>query len=203
MSSFCEQTRTDSGQYPYTRGHLNDFTAALGQQMFFWGRDVVTEGNLLLEAGFEKRPSLGLQGTSCYRLGWGGGWVELHGACAGWFPAGESGAGFLFIRADRRCYSHRLGEAVVPGRYDYAALESSDWRQVLRDAQRFAGWLCEYEGWILRRKGLLYRRGCWEMYAKLTASRPWLEVELAQQWLRRFASGDRKLERSRMLKARG
>jgi hypothetical protein len=192
----------------YTRGHLNDFTAALGQQMFFWGRDVMTEGNLLLEAGFEKRPSQGLQGTSCYRLAWGGGWVELHGACAGWFPQvnrateAECGEGFLFIRADRRCYRHRLCEAVVPGRYDYAQLESRDWRQVLHCSRRFAAWLCEYERWIQQRMALEYRRGCWEMYAKLTASRPWLEVAVAQHWLQRFAAGDAKLERARIIKAK-
>ena len=64
------------------RGLLNDFTRALGQQMFYWGRDVLTGRNLLLEAGFEKRVSMGLQGTSCYRLPWGGSGVLVppHGS---------------------------------------------------------------------------------------------------------------------------
>jgi len=182
---------------------LNDFTVALAQQMFFWGRDVVQTDHLLIEAGFEKRPSLGLQGTSCYRLPWRQGFIELHGACAGWFPnPGADVVGFLFIRADKRCYTHRLVEAVIPGSYDYAQLVSRDLRQGLAAARRFAAWLCEYESWIQQRMGMAYRCSCWEMYSRLTASRAWLEMDLAPQWLNRFAAGDPKLERARVFKVK-
>lgn len=201
-AGFSSERHLLSGE-PHTRGHLNDFTAALAQQMFFWGRDVVQADNLLIEAGFEKRPSLGLKGTSCYRFPWRQGFIELHGACAGWFPSTATDfVGFLFIRADKRCYTHCLDDAVIPGSYDYQQLSSGDFRQVLAAARRFAEWLCEYESWIQRRMGKEYRRGCWEMYSKLTASRPWLEVELAQHWLRRFADGDARLERARILRVR-
>ena len=65
---------------------LGDLKAALLQQMFFWGRDVMAGGNLLTAHGFMKLPSLGLKGTSCYRLDYHDGVIELHGACAGWYP---------------------------------------------------------------------------------------------------------------------
>lgn len=133
------------------RGLLNDFTRALGQQMFYWGRDVLTGRNLLLEAGFEKRVSMGLQGTSCYRLPWRGGFIELHGACAGWYAPldGREAPGFLFIRTDRRCYAHDETLAVVPGRYDYATLRSSSLAEVMEGARFFARWLTGYEQWVV------------------------------------------------------
>lgn len=182
------------------RGLLNDFTRALGQQMFYWGRDVLTGGNLLLAAGFEKRPSLGLQGTSCYRLPWRGGFIELHGACAGWYPAEDGGdaLGFLFVRAERRCYAHRLAEAVVPGRYDYQALRASGGAlaEVMEGARCFAMWLHGYESWVERRRGAEYRVQCREMLSKLEAGRVWLPPGLAQGWLRGFAQGQPDLARA-------
>ena len=68
-----------------------------GSPVFFWGRDVVhPDGNLLVRQGFSKSPSAGLQGTSCYGLDWQGGRIELHGACAGWYPR-DGGEGFNFF----------------------------------------------------------------------------------------------------------
>jgi hypothetical protein len=104
-----------------TRGHLNDLTTGLGQQMFFWGRDVLTRGNLLLKHGFEKRRSKGLQGTSCYSKPWEDGVIELHGACAGWYPYESGQCGFLFIRNAKRCYIHHRSKPVIPGEYDFFA----------------------------------------------------------------------------------
>jgi len=83
------------------RALLRDFTALLGQQMFFWGRDVLyPQGNLLCENGFEKRESKGLKGTSCYRKYLDGcNFIELHGACAGHYVGSEdAGANFIYIR---------------------------------------------------------------------------------------------------------
>jgi hypothetical protein len=173
------------------RGLLNDFTRALGQQMFYWGRDVLTGGNLLLAAGFEKRPSPGLQGTSCYRLPWRSGFIELHGACAGWYPADAAAPGFLFVRADRRCYAHRLRDAAVPGRYDYPSLRASGRAlpEVMAGARCFAAWLHGYEVWVERQRGAEYRKQCREMLGKLEAGRVWLPPGAAQAWLRGFAKG--------------
>ena len=182
------------------RGLLNDFTRALGQQMFYWGRDVMTEGNLLVAAGFEKRRSEGLQGTSCYRLPWRGGFVELHGACAGWYPPAGDGTqvpGFLFVRADRRCYAHGLAEAVVPGKYDYGMLRSGDLTEVLAGARFFAQWLTGFEAWVLKRCGPRYREECRQMFARLESSRVWLAPKPGMEWLRGFAVGDPRLQRAR------
>jgi len=56
------------------RALLRDYTDLLGQQMYFWGRDVIhPRVNLLCENGFEKRKSEGLEGTSCYRKQLSGG----------------------------------------------------------------------------------------------------------------------------------
>lgn len=181
------------------RGLLNDFTRALGQQMFYWGRDVLTGRNLLLEAGFEKRVSIGLQGTSCYRLPWRGGFIELHGACAGWYAPADGGEapGFLFIRTDRRCYAHDETLAVVPGRYDYATLRSSSLAEVMEGARFFARWLTGYEQWVVQRRGAAYRQECQQLFAKLEASREWLEPEKGRQWLRAFGEGEVGLGRAR------
>lgn len=168
--------------------------------MFYWGRDVVTDGNLLLRCGFQKRPSPGLQGTSCYRLPWESGFIELHGACAGWYAAEGSGQpGFLFVRAEQRCFAHSLTEAVVPGDYDWQKLRGGDWQRVMQAARHFARWLCEYEKTVTRLAGPAHRRACREMLRKLERGRPWLPPDTALPWLRRFAAGDPALPRARAL----
>lgn len=180
------------------RGLLNDFTSGMGQQMFYWGRDVLTEGNLLVAAGFEKRVSTGLQGTSCYRLEWRGGFIELHGACAGWYPpaVGGEAPGFLFVRTDRRCYAHQLEEAVVPGKYEYEGLRSGQLAEVMAGARFFARWLTGYEGWVRKRMGVAYREECQRMFAKLETSREWLGPRAGWEWLRAFGEGDVRLGRA-------
>jgi hypothetical protein len=183
-------------------GHLNDFVRGLSQQMFYWGRDVMADANLLLEFGFQKRASTGLQGTSCYRAAWRGGWIELHGACAGWYAdpdgaaAAEQALGFLFIRVDQRCYGHRLREAVVPGSYPYKALiRSRD--LVMEQAQFFAQWLVEYELWVRKRAGEAYRWEGFKQYRELPKSKAWLPPDQDLNWLRGFAAGDGRLPRFR------
>jgi hypothetical protein len=183
-----------------SRGHLNDLTAALGQQMFFWGRDVLArEGNLLVKYGFARTESPGLKGTSCYRKAWRSGYIELHGACAGWYPTDpESTPGFLFIRTDRRCYAHHETEAVIPGRYDYEKLSSGDLSMLSQAGSIFAGWLANYERWIERHIGPEHRSECYSMFSKLPAGKPWLRPDLALRWLQRCAAGDASLPRARL-----
>lgn len=181
------------------RGLLNDLTRGLAQQMFYWGRDVLKEGNLLLAAGFEKRVSMGLQGTSCYRLGWRGGFIELHGACAGWYPpaGGGEAPGFLFVRADRRCYAHGLEEAVVPGDYEYERLKSGHLVDVMAGARFFARWLTGYENWVCGRTGWGYREECEQLFRKLETSRNWLAPRARLEWIRAFGEGETGLGRAR------
>jgi len=176
---------------PLSRGHLNDYTAALGQQMFFWGRDVLTQqGNLLLQYGFQKHESAGLKGTSCYRKAWRGGFVELHGACAGWYPQpSESTPGFLFIRTDFRCFAHHETEPVIPGTYDYKKLTSGNLGTLSQSCRNFADLLVDYETWNKRAMGPGHRLECYAMSSKLPAGRTWLRPDIALAWLRGFAEG--------------
>ncbi len=174
-----------------TRGHLNDLTKALGQQMFFWGRDVLhATGNLLIRHGFEKHESPGLKGTSCYRKAWAGGVIELHGACAGWYPLRpESGIGFLFVRTDRRCYAHQEVQPAIPGQYDYDRLVSGDLSLLEPAGRLFSEWLVHYESWVCQECGARHRQECHAMLSRLPAGQPWLSPELALEWLRLFAQG--------------
>jgi|UniRef100_UPI003783412A hypothetical protein len=178
---------------------LADFAAALRQQMFFWGRDVMSGGNLLLRHGFEKLPSPGLKGTSCYRLTHEDGVIELHGACAGWYPqVGSQRPGFLFVRTKGRCTTHRLHEPVVPGRYQIEALqnETSD---AMAAARLFAGWLAEYEAWVRQQMGPGYRAECRKMLASLPKGQNWLPAPQAERWLRLFAAQGPGAPRARTL----
>lgn len=187
-----------------TRGHINDLTTGLAQQMFFWGRDVLTAGNLLLQYGFQKRASTGLQGTSCYSLPWAEGLIELHGACAGWYPhSGSDKTGFLFIRHDRRCYTHEQQAPVIPGRYDYAQLESGKLDHLMPASQSFTTWLVEYEKWVQQVMPQDYRESCHTMFCRLTGSQPWLEPKQALAWLRLFACASPTLPRVKQVKREG
>lgn len=186
-----------TSSFSIARGHLNDLTTGLGQQMFFWGRDVLTEGNLLLHYGFEKRASSGLQGTSCYCKSWQQGVIELHGACAGWYPCQPAGQGFLFIRKDRRCYTHRETQPAIPGRYDYARLASGDLAGLSASSRVFTAWLEHYETWIHGQMGGSYRQGCFDMYDRLPGIRPWLSPAQALQWFSLFSKADPDLPRAR------
>jgi hypothetical protein len=174
------------------RAILGDFSAALGQQMFFWGRDVLADGNLLIAYGLEKLPSPGLKGTSCYRQRWQCGCIELHGSCAGWYPDDPAKeAGFLYVRTLGRCSAHRRSEPIVPG--DYAGVAVlQDVRVTLAAAQRFAAWLHCYETWVHQQQGPQYRQGCREMLSRLPKGKPWLGPQQALKWIGQFlAEGPR------------
>jgi len=167
---------------------LTDFAAALRQQMFFWGRDVMCGGNLLLRHGFEKLPSPGLKGTSCYRAVHEDGVIELHGACAGWYPqAGSARPGFLFVRKRGRISTHRLHEPVVPGRYQSDALQNHT-ADAMAAARLFAEWLADYEAWVRQQMGPGYRVECRQMLASLPKGQTWLPTPEAERWLRLLAA---------------
>ena len=90
---------------------LRDLSEGIQQLMYFWGLDVIhPEGNFLIEQGFDRSPSKGIKGTSCYRCSWQNGYIELYGSCAGWYGCGN---GFAFIRPKRRCFIW-LSDAMTP-----------------------------------------------------------------------------------------
>ena len=168
------------------RALLSDCTACLLQNMFFWGRDVIyEEGNLLCEYGFERSPSLGLQGTSCYRRAMLGGYIELHGACAGWYPC-DSQDGFVFIRPRNRVYRYQATNAPVPGSWIDSDLVRGDPEQIHGAARPFLRWWLEYEEWIVGRTDCNYRNECYRAYRSLPATLRHLQPEKIQQWLKKY-----------------
>lgn len=166
---------------------LRDFTDALTQQMYFWGRDVIhPSGNLLVAHGFDRRKSEGLEGTSCYRKALEEGYIELHGACAGWY-SGESGVpGFLYIRTRRRCYLYEGEEPPVPGFYSDHLLRTDPGTGLVERSRRFLAWWLDYERWITEVTGPGYRTACYRTFAKLPKSAPWLPPAAGIDWLRRY-----------------
>lgn len=186
------------------RGRIRDFTDALGQQMFFWGRDVLhPSGNLLREFGFDRRASEGLDGTSCYRLERHreGDRIELHGACVGRY--GREGDGFLFVRTRRRCYRYFGSEPPVPGKYEAARIGEGSASELYRATIPFLRWWLAYEDWIAGTTEPGYRDSCHRMWQRLPRARPWLPPGAAHAWLREYAENPGSLRRAREWKREG
>jgi hypothetical protein len=191
--------QTSSHSPGVLRGLTRDFTTALGQQMFFWGRDVIhPRGNLLCEHGFDRRPSTGLEGTSCYRKEIDGGEIELHGACVGWYPNSRETAGFLFIRNRRRCFCYTGGEPPAPGVYQSDHLHPGPAADLFALSQQFLEWWLAYEDWISTVTGTGYRDACYRAFRKLPKSDPWLPPDEGIDWLRTYHHEPGSLKRARI-----
>jgi len=184
---------------PVLRALIRDCTAALGQQMYFWGRDVRhPDGNLLVAAGFSRRPSEGLTGTSCYRLTLpDGDLVELHGACVGRYRGSGGEEGFLYVRGRQRAFLYTGAEPPVPGRYPGAMLRFGTAGEMYRASCRFLDWWLAYEDWVAAVGGTGYRDDCFRAYRKLPASNPWLPPDRALAWLRAFRENPLRAGRAR------
>ena len=168
---------------------LRDFTNLLGQQMYFWGRDVIhPQGNLLCENGFERRKSEGLEGTSCYHKGLDGhAFVELHGACAGLYAgSGEVAANFLYIRNKKYCFLHSGEEPPAPGLYAPESLHGGPTLDVYFASLRFLDWWLDYEEWIAEETSADWREKGYTAFASLPASRPSLPPKEAILWLNQY-----------------
>jgi hypothetical protein len=175
---------------------LRDYTDALAQQMFYWGRDVIhPSGNLLVAHGFDRRKSEGLEGTSCYRKELNEGYIELHGACAGWYPDDTEEPGFLYIRTRRRCFLYDGVEPPAPGFYNEELLRTTPGADLLERSQRFLAWWLDYERWLAGVTGADYRTACYRTFAKLPKSTPWLPPEAGLDWLCSFRNDPMKAGR--------
>ena len=162
-------------------GLFRDLAAGLQQQMVYWGKDVVhPAGNLLVQAGFSKRASEGLQGTSCYTLEWMGGRIVLHGSQAGWF--GEDG-GFLYIRPKHRCVKGLGGTPPTPGHWPQEDFQSCVDAELHALAVPFLRWWLHYEEWIRERFAEDYREQCYRQHKRLPKSRAWLRPRQAAGWI--------------------
>jgi len=182
-------------------GLTRDFTAALGQQMFYWGRDVIHPGgNLLCVHGFDRRDSLGLTGTSCYSKALERGFIELHGACAGWYADEREDPGFLYIRNRRRCFCYGDNVPPDPGIYANELLRTGPVRELFALSRPFLDWWIDYETWIASATGPDYREACFRTFRKLPKSKSWLPPQEAREWLRAYRDDPASLKRAKQNK---
>ncbi|MDP0491843.1 MAG: hypothetical protein Q7Q71_12410 [Verrucomicrobiota bacterium JB023] len=178
---------------------LRDLADGIQQQMYFWGQDVIRpEGNFLLEQGFQKSPSTGLKGTSCYRREWRQGHVELYGSCAGWY--GKQG-GFTFIRPWKRCSVWLSGsETPIPGAWQKHLVDRKATRADLYQASLpFLEWLLSYEYAVLARFGRAYRKNTYWKYRKIPKTKAWLDPDLGLRWFQCYLTSPKQLVRPKNL----
>ncbi len=172
-----------------------DLAAGLQQQMFFWGKDAEhAEGNLFIRTGFEKRPSEGLTGTSCYRLSWGDGAIELHGSHAGWL--GKEG-GMVYIRPFQRCVRWFDIAPPVPGKYSRSLYSSGSGEELHRLSRPFLDWWLAHERKVSEMTSPGYRALCHRLFKKLPRGRTWLRPEAATRWVAGLRDSPEDLPRAR------
>ncbi|MBK1881470.1 hypothetical protein JIN85_03525 [Luteolibacter pohnpeiensis] len=177
-------------------GLLRDFTAALRQQMYFWGHDVMhPDGNLLVKRGMVKTASAGLKGTSCYAIDWQDGRIHLHGSCAGWHSM--AGTSFLYIRPLARCFHWHGEQPVIPGEWTTDLLDSPDPESLYQSSLPFLEWWLDYERWISSQYPPSYREDCHRKLKSVPKTRPWLPPAAALQWLDLFLTAPCQLDRAR------
>ncbi len=194
--NFSKPAKESSLSHSAKVGLLRDFTDALGQQMFFWGRDVLhPRGNLLCHFGFDRRQSEGLDGTSCYRVDFDGDFIELHGACVGRYSRDSDG--FLFIRNRKGCFLYQSEEPPAPGFYAREYLRSTPATDLFEASLKFLQWWLEYEAWVDQVTERGYRDRCYRMFGKLPKSKPWLTPDQARKWLQGYAKSPETLRRAR------
>ena len=184
---------------PNSIGLLNDFTKALGQQLYFWGCDVIhPSGNLLCAYGMERRKEEGVKGTSCYRTTYKDDIIELHGLCVGRYS--KNNASFLYTRKYRRCWIYEDSTPPLPGEYDKKLIKKKPIHQVELASRRFLEWWLEYESWIASRTNPAYRNKCYRYFRKLPTSKPWLQPDDAVSWLQQYMDSPGSLQRAKKWK---
>lgn len=180
--------------------NFRDLADGLQQQMFFWGQDVIApQGNFLKQSGFERSASLGLKGTSRYRMPWRDGVIELYGSCAGWYREND---GFAFIRPYRRCYVWLGGEETpIPGAWQTEQLDlQADRGELYQASIPFLDWLLHHEASVRAHLGQAHREESFNNYQKVPKARAWLPPDAALKWFTQFRHFPEKLERAREFK---
>ena len=169
------------------RSLVCDASRCLSQQLVFWGADVRSRtGNLLVAFGMERIPrtEVGCEGSSRYRTEWGGGVIELHSFCIGWYPAGSEGV--LFIRNRERLHTCPSGCVIHPGTYDSVVGAAPD--DLLPVARPLLAWVAGYERWVRATTRADYRFRCWDQLVARMGVRPWLPPDDALDWMERFVA---------------
>ena len=184
---------------PNSIGLLNDFTKALGQQLYFWGRDVIhPSGNLLREYGFERRKEEGVKGTSCYRTHYKGDIIELHGLCVGRYS--ETQPSFLYTRKYRKCWIYEDSKPPLPGHYNKNLIQKNSISQIELASRQFLEWWLEYESWIATKTSPTYRHECYRSFRKFPRSKTWLKPDDARAWLQQYMDSPSTLKRAKKWK---
>ena len=178
-------------------GLFRDLSEGIQQLMYFWGLDVIhPEGNFLLTNGFDRSPSKGMKGTSCYRKSWQSGSIELYGSCAGWYG---KGSGFAFIRPKKKCFLWLSDKVTpIPGEWqDQLINRPASLDELYIASQPFLDWILFYERAVRKRYGIAYRMQNYMDYQKVPMAKAWIEPLDALRWFRCFRKSPQKLERAR------
>lgn len=181
-------------------GLLNDFTKAIGQQLYFWGCDVESSrGNLLCEYGLERLDSKSKIRSSRYRMQYKGDIIELHGLCVGRYSS--KSPSFLYTREFRKCWLYEDSRPPQPGSYNKNLIKTKPTNEVEIACRLFLEWWLEYETWIKTNTDPAYREECYHSYRKLPDAKLWLPPHIGLSWLREYQSSPTTLSRSREWKS--
>ena len=152
-------------------GLLKDLSNALGQQLFFWGCDVMySEGNLLCEFGLERYKPEGIRGSSCYRTTYNDDIIELHSLCVGRYS--QNTPSLFYTRQYRKLWVYEDKTPPIPGYYEEDLLNKKALDKIEIASRSFLEWWLEYETWIEMTIGLDYRYKCYRAYRSLSKSKP-------------------------------
>ena len=120
-------------------GLLNDYKNAIGQHLFFWGRDVVhPRGNLLREFGLERYTRRGVTGSSCYTMSYQGDIIELHSMCVGRYS--QDAPSMLYTRQPHECWIYEDDTPPPPGRYDQSLMTRGSLEKIEAASRSFLAW---------------------------------------------------------------
>ena len=180
-------------------GLLNDFTKALGQQLYFWGCDVRhPRGNLLCEFGLERRKDEGVKGSSCYSMSYKGDIIELHGLCVGRYS--EEKPSFLYTRKYKRCWVYEDSNPPIPGCYNKELVMTKSIERLEQASRGFLQWWLEYEAWIATHTNSNYRQRCYQTFRRKSKSNSWLRPSEGSVWLQQYIDSPSTLVRSKRWK---
>ena len=177
-------------------GLLNDLSNALGQQLFFWGRDVMyPEGNLLCEFGLERYKPKDITGSSCYRTIYHDDIIELHSLCVGRYS--QSKPSLFYTRQYRKLWVYDDEKPPLPGHYNEGLLNKKDLDKIEIASRSFLEWWLEYESWIDSTIGQDYRYKCYRAYRSLSKSKTWLQPRDGLAWLTCYMDSPKTVPRAK------
>jgi len=163
---------------------LKDCASGFYQQMYFLGKDVShCCGNQLIEYGFEKSPSTGLTGTSCYTFEEDSNIIELYGACAALYTNEDK---MVFLRERCRFYQWLPEHKLVAGKWSSDDINTKSAQEIFDSLMPLLRWWVQYEKWIEQKFGPQYREQCYKDWKRLKSRTPWLSPQKACQWVSEF-----------------